>query len=138
VLNPIGDAINIIPKKLKDYIGELNPKYLLILPAILHLSSIKLITNNEGNKKIRKSKSKTKQLNRVKIFISLTTILFAIITIFGFNPNDVFRLNVTKTAGLNVTKTIGLNVSISAMSIPILFIVSIVEIILAIIVYKSY
>lgn len=123
ILNPIADAI--VPSKFKKTDTTFYSKYLLLIPVILHLSSIKLITNNEGNKKIQKSKSKTKQLNYAKIFICLTTILFAITTILGFNPN-IFGLN---TIGIGIIPTI---------SIPILFIVSIIEIILAVNIYKSY
>ena len=36
-------------------------KYLITLPAIVNTVTIKLVTNYEGNRKIRKSKKRTKQ-----------------------------------------------------------------------------
>lgn len=104
-------------------------KYILVIPIILHLSSIKLITNDKGNKKLRKSKSKTAMLNNAKIFIFLTTVLFGIITIFGFTPDIEFIKPVmTRLDRLNLPSYV----------MPLLLLVSIVEVILASFVYQSY
>lgn len=104
-------------------------KYILVIPIILHLSSIKLITSDKGNKKLRKSKSKTAMLNNAKLLICLTTALFAIIVIFGFAPDIEFIKPVIEK--LNSLK-------IPMFTIPVLLLVSIAEVILATIVYQSY
>jgi hypothetical protein len=102
-------------------------KYILVIPIVLHLSSIKLITNEKGNKKLRKSKSNTAMLNNSKIFICLTTVLLAIIAILGFNTGIQFIQPI-----LDEFK------AIPTFATPVLLLVSIVEVILAAIVYASY
>lgn len=102
-------------------------KYILVIPIVLHLSSIKLITNEKGNKKLRKSKSNTAMLNNSKIFICLTTVLLAIIAILGFSTDIQFIQPI-----LDEFK------AIPTFATPVLLLVSIVEVILAAIVYASY
>jgi hypothetical protein len=102
-------------------------KYILVIPLILHLSSIKLITNDKGNKKLRKSKSNTEMLNNAKIFICLTTALFGIIAIFGFKPDIGF-----------IKPIIDKLEFMPSYAIPLILLVSVVEVTLASIVYQSY
>jgi predicted MFS family arabinose efflux permease len=102
-------------------------KYILVIPIILHLSSIKLITNNKGNKKMRKSKSKTKLLNSAKIFIFITTILFGIIAVFGFKLDIEFIKPIMDKLEF-----------MPSYATPLLLLVSIIEVMLASIVYQSY
>ncbi len=127
ILKSLGGLFNSLTADKFDIMPYL--KYILVIPIILHLSSIKLITNDKGNKKLRKSKSKTAMLNNVKIFICLTTVLFGIITIFGFAPNIEFIKPVmSKINGLNLP----------SYAIPLVLLVSIVEVTLASFVYQSY
>jgi hypothetical protein len=102
-------------------------KYILVIPIILHLSSIKLITNDKGNKKLRKSKSKTRMLNNAKTFICLNTVLFGIVTIFGFAPDIEFIKHIMDNLEF-----------VPSYATPLLLLVSIIEVTLAAIVYQSY
>ena len=126
MLADIGGLFNSITA---NRFGNLIPylKYILVIPLILHLSSIKLITNDKGNKKIRKSKSQTKMLNNVKIFICITTLLFGIIALFGFKSDIEF-----------IKPIIDKLEFMPSYAIPLLLLVSIVEVTLASIVYQSY
>jgi hypothetical protein len=128
MLNNMGGLFNMIIANKFDIIPYL--KYILVIPAILHLSSIKLITSDKGNKKLRKSKSKTAMLNNAKLLICLTTALFAIIVIFGFAPEIEFIKSLMKTKP-DIFK-------IPMFAIPVLLLVSIAEVTLAAIVYQSY
>jgi hypothetical protein len=125
IISGMGELINSLTANKFNIIPYL--KYILLIPIILHLSSIKLITNEKGNKKLRKRKSTANMLNNSKIFICLTTVLFAIIAILGFNP-DIQLIQPI----LDKLK------AIPTFAIPVLLLVSIVEVILAVIVYKSY
>lgn len=125
IISGMGELINSLTANKFNIIPYL--KYILLIPIILHLSSIKLITNEKGNKKLRKRKSTANMLNNSKIFICLTTVLFAIIAILGFNPDiQLIQPILYKLK------------AIPTFAIPVLLLVSIVEVILAVIVYKSY
>lgn len=100
-------------------------KYLLLIPVIITAISIKLITNYDGNRKIRQSKSQTKNLDAIKNLICFSVLLLFILTVFGFplesSPN--FVKSVTW---------------VPLFTIPALFIVSIIELAMSIFIYKSY
>jgi len=59
-------------------------KYLILLPSIMNLISVKLLTNYDRNKKIQKSKSKLKTLDAAKILLCIHVFLLAIVVFFGF------------------------------------------------------
>jgi hypothetical protein len=59
-------------------------KYLILLPSIMNLISVKLLTNYDRNKKIHKSKSKLKTLDAAKILLCIHVFLLAIVVFFGF------------------------------------------------------
>jgi len=126
ILADMGGLFNTITAR---RFGDITPhlKYILVIPVILHISSIKLITNDKGNKKLRKSKSNTEMLNNAKIFICLTTALFGIIAIFGFKPDIGF-----------IKPIIDKLEFMPSYATPLLLLVSIVEVTLASIVYQSY
>lgn len=71
--------VKITKKPVDDYL-----KYLILIPSVLNLASIKLITNYDGNKEIHKSRSRLKQLDTAKILICLHIFLLAIVILFGF------------------------------------------------------
>ena len=56
-LNSLGFTI---ANPMLQSIGKTIGKYLIALPAILNIVTIKLVTNYEGNREIRKSKKRTK------------------------------------------------------------------------------
>jgi len=125
IIKSLGELFNTITANKFNIMPYL--KYILVIPIILHLSSIKLITNNKGNKKMKKSKSKTKLLNSAKIFICITTILFGIIAVFGFKLNIEFIKPIMDKLEF-----------MPSYATPLLLLVSIIEVMLASIVYQSY
>lgn len=125
IIKSLGELFNTITANKFNIMPYL--KYILVIPIILHLSSIKLITNNKGNKKMKKSKSKTKLLNSAKIFIFITTILFGIIAVFGFKLDIEFIKPIMDKLEF-----------MPSYATPLLLLVSIIEVMLASIVYQSY
>ena len=97
-------------------------KYLILIPSAFNLASIKLITNNYGNKKIQKSKSKMKQLDTAKFLICMHVFLLAIIVLFGF-PSSYMPIDLP---------------NIPLYALGLLSIVSIAELFTSISIYISY
>lgn len=97
-------------------------KYLVLLPSVFNLASIKLITNYDGNKKIHKSKSKLKQLDKAKLLLCAHVFLFTIIVLFGF-PSSYIQLDMP---------------AIPLFALGLLYMVSIAELFASISVYISY
>jgi len=106
-------------------------KYLIAIPVIMNLISIKLISNYEGNRKIRKSKSLTKDLDTVKTLFCISILLLLILTIFGF-PLEVISGFIENMP----LKRLG--ISIPLLTIPALYIISTVELVMSVYIYKSY
>jgi hypothetical protein len=100
-------------------------KYLMLVPVIITAISIKLITNYDGNRKIRQSKSETKHLDATKVMICISVLLLFILTIFGFPLESTPDFIKTATW-------------VPLFTIPALVIVSIVELIMSVYIYKSY
>ncbi len=120
------NAIKSIKEIIKSYTGfdvSNYMKYLIVVPSLFNLASIKLITNYDGNKKIHKSKSKLKQLNRVKQLIYANIFITAIVIIFGLTPSLI---------------PIAIPILIPLYSLGLLYIISLAELIASIIVYISY
>ena len=57
--------------------------YLIPVPAILNIATIKLVTNYEGNREMRKSKKNTKQLDNIKWLFLVSVVLYLLVTIIG-------------------------------------------------------
>jgi hypothetical protein len=106
-------------------------KYLIAIPVVMNLISVKLISNYEGNREIRKSKSRTKNLDTVKTLFCISILLLLIITIFGF-PLEVI------SGFIKRTPLEQLGISIPLLAIPALYIISTVELVMSVYIYKSY
>ena len=107
-------------------------KYLIAIPVIINLISIKLISNYEGNRKIRKSKSRTKDLDAVKTLFCISILLLLILTIFGF------PLKLISDFIKNTQQFERLSIYIPLFAISALYITSVVELTMSIYIYKSY
>lgn len=99
--------------------------YLISVPAILSMATIKLVTNYEGNKEIRKSKKRTAQLANVKWLFLVSVLLYVLIVAIGF-PVQIMP-DVIKNATV-----------VPLFAIPTLFALTIANLGMAIYVYKSY
>jgi hypothetical protein len=99
--------------------------YLIPIPAILNIATIKLVTNYEGNNEIRKSKRRTAHLANVKWLLLVSVLLYALIAFIGF-PMPIIP-DVIKNATI-----------IPLLSIPALYAFSIANLVMAINIYKSY
>jgi hypothetical protein len=99
--------------------------YLISVPAILNMATIKLVTNYEGNKEMRKSKMRTAQLANVKWLFLVSILLYTLIALIGFP--------IQMTPVLLKKATI-----IPLFAIPALYLLSIANLGMAIYVYKSY
>ena len=107
-------------------------KYPIAIPVIINLISIKLISNYEGNRKIRKSKSRTKDLDAVKTLFCISILLLLILTIFGF------PLKLISDFIKNTQQFERLSIYIPLFAISALYITSVVELTMSIYIYKSY
>ena len=99
--------------------------YLISIPAILNAATIKLVTNYEGNKEIRKSKKRTEQLTNVKWLFLVSVLLYVLIAVIGF-PIQIIP-DVIKNATI-----------IPLITIPTLYAFTIANLVMAIYVYNSY
>ena len=99
--------------------------YLIPIPAILNIATIKLVTNYEGNNEIRKSKRRTKKLANVKWLLLVSVLLYGLIAFIGFPMQMV--PDVIKNATI-----------IPLLAIPALYAFSIANLVMAINTYKSY
>ena len=115
------DSINSVTgQNISDYII-----FLISIPAILNIATIKLVTNYEGNKEIRKSKRRTSQLNNVKWLLLVSVLLYGLIALIGF-PMPIIP-DVIKNATI-----------VPLLAIPALYAFSIANLVMAINIYKSY
>ena len=89
------------------------------------MATIKLVTNYEGNKEIRKSKKRTAQLANVKWLFLTSVLLYVLIVAIGF-PVQIMP-DVIKNATV-----------VPLFAIPTLFALTIANLGMAIYVYKSY
>ena len=99
--------------------------YLIPIPAILNIATIKLVTNYEGNNEIRKSKRRTKKLANVKWLLLVSVLLYGLIAFIGFPMQMV--PDVIKNATI-----------IPLLAIPALYAFSIANLVMSINIYKSY
>ena len=99
--------------------------YLIPIPAILNIATIKLVTNYEGNREIRKSKKRTEQLNNIKWLLLVSVVLYLLVTIIGF-PLDYAPDIIIKAT------------SIPLFAIPTLYLFSIANLVMAIYVWGTY
>lgn len=99
--------------------------YLIPIPAILNIATIKLVTNYEGNNEIRKSKRRTSHLANVKWLLLVSVLLYGLIAFIGFPIQMV--PDVIKNATI-----------IPLLAIPTLYAFSIANLVMAINIYKSY
>jgi hypothetical protein len=121
----------IVIKSISEFILNYTPfdateylKYLILLPPLFNLASIKLITNYDGNKKIHLSKSKLKLLDATKLLVCASAFLLAIIVFFGFSESFV--------------PPIAKNPIIPLVALGLLYMISTAELAMSIIIYLSY
>jgi hypothetical protein len=59
-------------------------KYIIALPLVLNLISVKLVSNYEGNKRLSSNKQFARRMTAMKTLFCINVLLFALIAIFGF------------------------------------------------------
>lgn len=140
IIHGFGLAVNILPKStssVNDFVeafGKLEPiptlnnyigsyaNYLIMIPLLLNAISVKLISNYEGNQRLSKeSKQFKNRMYAVKVCLILNLVLFCLITLFGF-PILGFPANTT----------------VPLVALGISLFISIIQIILSALIYKSY
>ena len=125
-LNSLGFTI---ANPMLQSIGKTIGKYLIALPAILNIVTIKLVTNYEGNREIRKSKKRTKQLNAVKWLFLINVFLYVLIVFMGF---PIQMINDALNDVIKDTTVVPL------IAIPVLYIFSIANLVMSIYLYNTY
>jgi len=141
IIHGFGLAVNILPKSTTasnyfvnafgnlETISTLNKyissyaNYLIMVPLLLNAISVKLISNYEGNQRLSKeSKQFRNRIYAVKVSLMINLVLFCIITLFGF-----------PILGFIATYT-----TVPLLALGISLFISIIQIILSALIYKSY
>lgn len=108
------------------YLEKINvpPEYLLVLPLLANLISVKLISDYDGNKRLSSNKQFVNRMYVTKGLLCVNILLFAIVCVFGF-PIPLIK----EWANRPVIALIGISIS---------SVLSLFQLVISSFIYSSY
>ena len=98
-------------------------KYIIALPLVLNLISVKLVSSYEGNKRLSSNKQFARRMMAMKTLFCINVLLLALTAMFGFPPEGIAYLQYPM---------------IALFALPVSLLLSIVQLVISGLIFDAY